>query len=220
MARPKGSSPHDPAAIAYAVEAVRAGRSSREIAAELAELDVHVSHMTVKRWADAAAKGESPARPAQKAGEVTGQRGASVDPALSASPSAPPPAQAPSLAERLRARAEAAPPPPADPDAPFDLEASRQRLLRQAQAEAREHELASNPKGAQAAMRRAADMVKVLAVVNKAKPADPDVLQFSRAEIDRAYAEMTSTLENLMSRPVLCSACSRELSIKFGRGQG
>jgi hypothetical protein len=121
----------------------------------------------------------------------------------------------------LRARAEAAPPPPAaDPEAPFDLEASLQRLLRQAEAEAREHELASNPKGAQAAMRRAADMVKVLAVVNKSKPADPDVLTFSRAEIERAYADMTATLETLCQRPVLCSACSRELSVKFGRGQG
>jgi hypothetical protein len=215
MARPKGSSPHDPAAIAYAVEAVRAGRSSREIAAELAELDVHVSHMTVKRWADAAAKGESPAKPAQAAvpPPPLRQGGGLIN-------DAPVPVP-PSLAERLRARAEAAPPPPAvDTDAPFDLEASLQRLLRQAEAEAREHELASNPKGAQAAMRRAADMVKVLAVVNKAKPADPDVLQFSRAEIDRTYADMTTTLETLCLRPVLCSACSRELSIKFGRGQG
>ncbi|MES1185089.1 MAG: hypothetical protein ABUL60_14850 [Myxococcales bacterium] len=47
MAHPK----YDPQAMAYAVEAVRAGRSLREIAAELAELDVHVSHETIRGWA-------------------------------------------------------------------------------------------------------------------------------------------------------------------------
>jgi hypothetical protein len=227
MARPKGTSLHDPEAIAYAVEAVRAGRSTREIAAELAELDVHVSHMTVKRWSDAAGKGESSARPAQKAGASSKAEPVTMPrpPEATPPPSAPPPAQAPSLAERVkagreRAAAAAPPAPEADPNAPFDFEASLQRMIRQAEGEAKAHELASNPRGAQAAMRRAAELMKVLSQSEKRKPTDPDVLTFSKGEIDAAYSAMTGTLEQLMQRPVLCSSCSRDLSVKFGRGQG
>jgi len=48
--------PVDPAAVAHAVKAVKAGASLREVQAELAELDVHVSHETIRAWARRAAQ--------------------------------------------------------------------------------------------------------------------------------------------------------------------
>lgn len=195
MARPKGST-YEPEAIAYAVAEVAKGRGTREVAEELAELGVEVSHMTIARWCKAPPP-EVPATPAVSS----------------------------ALTDRLRARqAPPAEPPPEvpaeDPDAAFDFEASLQRMIREAEREAKAHDLASNPRGAQAAMRRASEMMKVLAQSEKRKPADPDVLTFSRTEIERGFADATDLLERLCARPVLCSACSRELSVKFGRGEG
>ncbi len=197
---PRKKTPHDPAAIAHAIAEVGKGRSYRDVAAELCELGEPMSHTQVKRICD-----EAKAQPA---------------PAVAAA-SAPPPSPAP-LRERVqkqRQRAAEAAPPPADPDAPFDFEASLQAMIRAAEAEAKVHDAASNPRGAQAAMRRAAELMKVLAQSEKRKPADPDVLQFSKGEIERAFGDVSALLEKYCERPVLCSECTRLLSIKFGRGQ-
>ncbi len=133
-----------------------------------------------------------------------------------AQPAAPPTPDTPALPP---------PTPPAplsptvDPDAPFDYLASLHAMVRQADAEAREMALASNPRGQQAAMRRAGELMKLIGQVEKQKPQDPDVLSFSRAEIDRTFAELEALLLQLCSREVLCSECTRKLSVRFGRGQ-
>ncbi len=190
MPRPrKPSAEFKAQAKAFAIAEVAKGRGVRDVASELAELGVPVSHMTVHRWAQAAAPAQGVASkpPVAQAGQHFG---------------VPPP-----------------PPPPPDDGAPFDFDASLQRMIREAELEAKAHEAASNPRGAQAAMRRASEMMKVLAQSEKRKPADPDVLTFSRAEIEKAFAEMSGTLETLLERPLLCSACSKELSVRFGRGE-
>jgi hypothetical protein len=209
VSRPKGSTKHyEPEAVAYAINAVKAGRSYREVAEELAELRVQVSHMTVKRWVERAdAPAVVPPAPAPEAARLP-----------------PAPAVNPELAARLKAQRERAaeappPPPPAEDDAPFDFEASVQQMIREARAEAQQHAQASNPRGQQAALRRAAELMKLLGQSEKRKPADPDLLVFSKTEIEQAFGEMTELLSNLCARPVMCSECSRALSIKFGRGQ-
>lgn len=210
MARPKGSTKHyEPEAIAFAIESVKGGRSYREVAEELAELGVVVSHMTVKRWCDAAGAppAEAPAAPPEMA---------RLPPAPSVNPE---------LAARLKAQRERAvetpppPPPAAADDAPFDFEDSLQAMIREARAEAQQHAQASNPRGQQAAMRRAAELMKVLAQSEKRKPADPDLLVFSKSEIEQAFTEMSDLLAKLCERPTLCSGCSKVLSIKWGRGE-
>ncbi len=186
MGRPAGVSSYDPEAIAFAVAAVKAGRSYRDVAEELAELGVQCSHMTVKRWCAAAPKAAEAVRQA-----------------------APP----------IENSGAAAPAPAATAEEPFDFEASLHAMIRQAEIEARTHDQASNPRGAQAAMRRAAELMKVLSQTEKRKPADPNLLTFSRAEIDKAIADLTVRLEAMCSRGLLCADCSRKLSVRFGRGQ-
>jgi len=206
---PRRPKEYEPGVKEHALEQAARGVSVREIEAELAELGVIVSHMTIQRWVQASKAPTAPP-PAKDRQE------------------APPPAPKPKLTEALQARkdrqagsAEATPPEtPEDPGAPFDFEGSLQRMIRDAEKEARAHDLASNPRGAQAAMRRASELMKVLAQSEKRKPQDPDVLQFSRAEIDRGFAEVSALLAKLCERPVLCSECSRALSVKFGQGKG
>ena len=198
MPRPKGST-YEPEAIAHAVDAVRSGRSYREVADDLGELGVTVSHATIKRWCDAAAVKPSPVLPEHR--------------------------DTPALKARVKAQREraAAPPPPAEPPvddgAPFDLEATLQRLMRQAEAEAKSMDQASNARGAQAAARRATEMAKVLAVIDKRKPADPDVLAFSSAEIEREYAALRREIaEKIAAQPLVCGHCGRAMRVKWGQG--
>lgn len=207
----------EPGVLEHILEQHSKGYSYREIEAELTELGVLISHMKVKRLVDeskASASAPHPPAPLASAPEDRQE--------------APPQAPKPKLTEALQARkdrqagsADDRPPEtPEDPGVPFDFEGSLQRMIRDAEREARQHDQASNPRGAQAAMRRASELMKVLAQSEKRKPADPDVLQFSLAEIDRAYAEISALLAKLCERPVLCSECSRALSVKFGRGKG
>jgi hypothetical protein len=216
---PKGHTKYDPEAVAYAVAEVAKGRSYREVAEELVGLGVDVSHMTVKRWSQAKKDDGGSIPPA----DSTGASVAAGDGEWVAEP-------VKSVARKIRQRggggvAKAAPPPPelepptpADPES-FDYEATLLGMLRDAQAEAKAFTAASNPKAAQTAMRRASELMKVLAQSEKRKPADPDVLSFSRKEIEEEWARLEGTLRTLCERPVLCSACSRELSVAFGRGQ-
>jgi hypothetical protein len=182
-------STYDPQAIAWAVNEVSKGRSYRDVSEELAELKVKASHQTVKRWCAEAAQ---PKEPTPLATRVKAQR----------------------------ERAEQPPPePPVDDGAPFDLEATLQRLMRQAEAEAKSMDQASNARGAQAAARRATEMAKVLAVIDKRKPADPDVLMFSSAEIEREYAALRREIaEKIAAQPLVCSGCGRAMRIKWGQG--
>ncbi len=197
----------DPKAVEYALAQCRAGRSFRDVAAELHELGVDVSYGTVRRWVERAdAKPEAPP-PAPVAAPDT--------------PRADPKLRQRLEAQKARAAAEAPPPEaPSDPAAPFDYEAELHRMIRDAQQEVKEYTQSSNPKAAQAAARRASDLMKVLAQQEKRKPVDPDVLTFSKAEIERAFGEVEGLLAKLCERPVLCASCSRELSVRFGRGQG
>lgn len=231
MGRPKAVT--DPDAIAYAVKAViEDHRSYREVAAELVGLGYQVSHATVKRWCDAARQDHTPTPPARAGGKTDAPAPAAPSSEGLAALSEPADAGSspagrrggvnPELAARIAARQEAAAKgaPPADPDAPFDLDAELPRMIRAAQREAEELLRASNPRAAQTSQKRASDLLKTLAIAKKNEPKEADLLTFSKQEIENAMAELETLLAQLCERPVLCSACSRELSIKFGRGQG
>jgi hypothetical protein len=91
------------------------------------------------------------------------------------------------LAKRVAAQRERAeqPPPAVDPES-LDFDSTVKRLLADALAEMEQHRLASNPKGVSAAMNTAAGLLDAMRKSEKEKPSDPDVLQFSRKEIDAA----------------------------------
>ena len=199
MTKRRGPRPIDPEAKAFALDAVAAGRSLRDVADELGRLGVEVSHMMVKRWVAASASAK-----AEAAAEAAAARPARV---------------VPKLAELLRARQAAPPEEQPEDDAPWDYEASVQKMIRQAEAEAKSFSEASNARGAQTALRRASELIKLLGQAEKNKPRDPDVLQFSRSEIEAEWSRLEGVLSTLCSRPLLCSDCGRKLAVKFGRGE-
>ncbi|HVY27031.1 MAG TPA: hypothetical protein VHB79_10790 [Polyangiaceae bacterium] len=125
---------------------------------------------------------------------------------------------APALRQRLEARRAAAAAAESAPEAELDFDGELRGMIAEARQEAREHAQASNPRAAQAALTRATKLMAMLAQSEKRKPANPDVLTFSKAEIDAEFARVSALLAKLCERPVLCSECSRSLSVKFGRG--
>lgn len=124
------------------------------------------------------------------------------------------------LAKRVAAQRERAAEAPAEPavDEPFDFEAMLKTMVREAQAEARRHDLASNPKGAQSAMKRASDLMGRLAQIEKQKPVDPDVMTYTRTDIAQAIDRIGSVVSTLLKHDVRCCQCHRELSAKWGQG--
>jgi hypothetical protein len=125
------------------------------------------------------------------------------------------------LATRVKAqreRAEQPPEPPVDDGTPFDLEATLQRLMRQAEAEAKSMDQASNARGAQAAARRATEMAKVLAVLDKRKPQDPDVMTYTHTDIAAGVEKIGAVVATLLAHGVRCCDCQRVLSAKWGHG--
>ncbi|MES1188037.1 MAG: hypothetical protein ABUL60_29740 [Myxococcales bacterium] len=178
-------------AIAWA----QAGKTTREIADDLAALGTKVSHVSVSRWLKAASGPTSPA----------------VDPAL-----------AERLRARNAApAAEPAPTTPADDGADeLDFEAELRGLIDEARSEAKALEQASNPKLAQASQGRVVKLMGMLAQVTKRRPSDPDVLTASHAQIEKAFGELSAGfIELCETRGILCGACNKELSCAFGRGE-
>lgn len=202
-----------PELVSRAVAAVRAGASYRDVADELAREGKAVSHQTIRRWCAAAGvvgvepmagRGPEKTDPVPAKAEVSG-------PVLAA-PSPPPPSLAAALAANPPAEAED------DRPDPSDLEASIDDMIKRARVEA--HNARANPKAVAQWARQQADLLKVKAQLEKRKPADPDVLQFSRAEIAKALESRAEAVKAMCASGLRCVDCGRELRIKWSRGEG
>lgn len=88
------------------------------------------------------------------------------------------------------------------------------RLLRSAQERGRKAELRKDHVTAQRCGRDAADLVVVLARLEKVAQADENVLRISLAEIEKAKADVMQKAIVVCSRPLTCSECGKRLRIK------
>jgi transposase-like protein len=106
------------------------------------------------------------------------------------------------------------------PEAPleetFDSLAATRRMLRNAQELAAQAQREGNFTAAQRAMRDAAELMRLVARLEKIETADEDVLRISRAEIAQARESVFARLETLRARGLRCPQCDRELSIEWG----
>lgn len=188
----------DPEAVEYALDALKAGRSIREIAKTMSGLGYPVTATTITRWRERAG----------------------VEPAAKPTPAPVQAARAESTAilSDLKARFRE---PPEEPDA-FedvdlnDLPAVVRAMLKEAFGNIRTARRAGNTNGAQKAMRDAATAIApLLARLEKMQAADASVLRLSLSEIDTAYANMLDRVSGLVDRPLLCSKCSRVLNAEI-----
>lgn len=164
------------------------GRSLRDIARVF-----DVSAPTIKRWtemhAEALAAGEAGAVEAQEAELASVAEVAEV----------------PEVADVDDLPASAA-------DESADAMAMTRRMLRNAQAAQKKAEQNGNHKLAQMHARDAGALVVLLARLEKTHKADSDTLHISRQEIAQAFETVRDKAALICSKPLLCSACGRELA--------
>lgn len=86
-------------------------------------------------------------------------------------------------------------------------------LQRSADAEAGGNHTAAQREG-----RDAAALVTVLARVKAEGADDPSVLRISRADVLKIEESLRERVAAICNRPLLCSACSRRLSVQWGTG--
>ena len=123
----------------------------------------------------------------------------------------------------------AAPPPPAasaEPSAeaePIDVSdtlLTLRRMQSDALRIANEARGVGNMGAAQRAVRDAAALGNTIARVERSEQAESDVLRLSRADIELEMQKVLARVQAITARPLLCAACSRALSVRFGRGEG
>jgi hypothetical protein len=74
---------------------------------------------------------------------------------------------------------------------------------------------------AQKCNRDAAGLVVTLARLEKLHKSDADVLRLSKEDIEAAFEGIMQKATALLERPLLCSACNRQLSVQLaGKGSG
>jgi hypothetical protein len=67
-------------------------------------------------------------------------------------------------------------------------------------------------------MSAAAGLANSIARVEKTTMADSDVLRISLADIAQEESLLRERMATILSRPLMCSACSRALSVEYGTG--
>lgn len=190
---PRNAPPAD--AVQYALDGIKAGRSLEDLARDITAGGYSVTKMTVSRWRDK--YGGAPQQPK-------------------------PGALAADLGKRAEARAAA----PAEPEAPpvdavtsqEDALAFTRRMLADTLKRAKDAEVVGNYSAAQRAGRDASALVTVLARLEKTTADEDDAVRVSRKEIDETMAQLEERMRAICDRPLLCSECSRELSIDWGEG--
>ncbi len=204
MANPKLP---DPEHVQYAHDEMAKGRSSREVAAELATLGVPVSHMTVARWAKQwAERQKATTAPTPVAAHATGRKTVGGAEAIGAPRPNP-------LAAEIEARKAATPPaPPVDTS---DTLGTLRGLLESFMGEAhRSRE--GNPRLATTLAKSAADVLDQIRKIEARQAEDENCLRLSRDEIAKAHAAALERFKALCDRPLLCSDCGRKLAIAWG----
>lgn len=125
------------------------------------------------------------------------------------------------LIERLRAQRVAGEPPEPvepEPDPDSDPAAYLRHRMRAGARLARSAEQAGNLSVAQRASRDVAALASVLARLERDQRDQGDAITITRQEWDAAERMVRDRVDALIARgPIRCSACSRELSIEWGR---
>lgn len=92
--------------------------------------------------------------------------------------------------------------------------------LRATQAEmlalSSESKKVGNMTAAQRALKTVADLSTVIARVERTTKDDADVLTISRADIDVAVRAQRDRMRAVLSRPLCCAKCGREMAIEWG----
>jgi transposase-like protein len=73
-----------------------------------------------------------------------------------------------------------------------------------------------NMTAAQRALKSVADLSTVIARVERTTKDDADVLTISRADIEVAVRAQRDRMRAVLSRPLCCAKCGREMAIKWG----
>lgn len=184
--------PPDPDVVAFALQQVAAGRSWADVAKELTETGYKYTPGAIGAWV----------RKARAAKAVASTL--AVAPAVQL-----PNALAVAIAERQAAQP---PPEPIDTDDTLGtLRALAKNMLLQAAAEK-----LSNPKLSATLTRSASDVLNTIARVEKTTAEAEDVLRLSRKEIAETSAALLERFKAICERPLLCSKCSRALSVEWG----
>lgn len=113
--------------------------------------------------------------------------------------------------------------PPAAPDpSTFATETPAidtvRELLRDARSQVATASAVGDSQLAQRHTRNAAALASVLARLERVEATDSDVLRISRAEIKEIDESLRERIAAIVSRPLLCEHCSRELSVSWGTG--
>lgn len=203
----------DPTAVAFVLECNDAGMSVRDIVREVQAADYPITRATVHRWI-----------------KRYGPEGGKPLPGSAAAPQAapePPPKASPKpdvsgIAGALAARREEPPPPP-EPTLDIPEGGSEgatldtlRNLLRITLKEVAANRV-KNPKLSQQLGRDAAAMANTIARLEKGVGDDADVIRISREEVDATSRKLRERIRVTCDRPLLCSKCSRELSLEWGQ---
>lgn len=199
--------PEKQAAVAAELET---GRSTRDVA-----LAFGVSQQTVNNWRAAHAQ-----RIAAQALKLPGGRFRGIAPLRfeenkqDASAEAPP--ENPRIA-RMQERSEEQAAEP-ERDERTTLEQVKD-LMQQSLRQSAEHSKIGRAADAQRFGRIAAVLVPVIARLERDAKTSEHTLHIPRHEITERRAKVRQRLRALVSRPLLCSACGRKLSVKWGTGK-
>jgi hypothetical protein len=201
----------DPDVVRFALEQLKS-KSTRDVAKELADLDVKVSFNTIALWARKAE--QDPTWFERKEAGAVGRQA----PAKSGPPP-PPPARKPNLSQALAARGDK-PRPPAPVIDPTDTLGTMRELVRGMFEQAAAEKL-SNPKLAAAYTRSASEVLNTIARVEKGQAEAEDLLRISRRQIAETSDAALERFKLLCARAqeaggMLCARCSRQLSIEWG----
>jgi hypothetical protein len=202
----------DPDVVRFALEQLKS-KSARDVAKELADLDVKVSFNTIALWARKAE--QDPTWFERK------EAGAVVRPSAPAKsePLPPPPARKLNLSQALAARGDK-PKSPAPAIDPTDTLGSLRELVRSMFEQANAEKL-SNPKLSATLTRSASDVLNTIARVEKGQAEAEDLLRISRRQIAETSESALERFKLLCARAqeaggMLCARCSRQLSIEWG----
>lgn len=201
----------DPEQVEYAKQRVKAGASVREISKEFAEMGYKVLPMTVSRWSRLP-------EPEEGAGSTAGREPNQAKPAEQSPPPplTPPAPRRPNLTEALAQRQANTPPPtPAPPIDASDTVGTLRMLLESFMADAH-RERGGNPRLATTLAKSAAEVLDQIRKIEASKAEDLSNLKISRAAIAEAARQKLELFKTICARPLLCSRCSRELSIAWG----
>lgn len=208
-------SKHTPEKARAIAADIEKGRSTRDIAR-----DFGISEGTVRNWTIAQqALERDQARAIDHANKRPGGRFAGVQPLrfdAAAKRETPRPE---TNAERLqRAAAEQATAPELPPDERDTLTQIRE-MFRDSVTRGKEAQQIGHSADAQRFGRIAAVLVPVIARLERDSKADEHTLKISRQEIAERRLKVRQRFRAICDRPLLCSACSRKLSVFWGTGK-